>query len=203
MKKTSKVLVPTLALGMAFGASGLSASAATETIESGDTLWGIAQENDVSVEELMKYNSHLDPHALPIGTEVELDSNHSNTNSGHNGDMVTHTVQPGNTLYEIAQTYDGVSVNDLYDLNEGIDPYNLMIGSEVNVMMDEHSNSDNNSNDSDNENNVEYHTVQPGNTFYGIASVYDGVTVDEIMEANPNVDPTELTIGSQITIPLD
>lgn len=198
MKKTSKVLVPTLALGMAFGASGLSASAATETVESGDTLWGIAQENNVSVDQLMDYNSNLDPYAIPIGTEVQLDPTNQ-SDSEQNGDMVTHTVQPGNTLYEIAQTYDGVSVDDLHQMNEGIDPYNLTIGSEVTV-VGESSNSNNNSNEHA---NYVHHTVQPGNTFSEIASVYDGVTVDEIMDANPNVDPRALTIGSQIAIPLD
>ncbi|WP_099600890.1 LysM domain-containing protein [Pseudomonas sp. 2995-1] len=50
---------------------------------------------------------------------------------------------------------------------------------------------------------VVYHTVQPGNTFYNIAAVYDGVSVDDIFEANPNIDPYFLREGSQVTIPLE
>ncbi|MRH43928.1 LysM peptidoglycan-binding domain-containing protein, partial [Aquibacillus halophilus] len=60
-----------------------------------------------------------------------------------------------------------------------------------------------NTGDSGSDADVVYHTVQPGNTFNEIASVYDGVTVDELIEANPNVDIYSLNIGSQVAIPLN
>ncbi|MBP3950109.1 LysM peptidoglycan-binding domain-containing protein [Bacillus suaedae] len=189
MKKSTKILAPTLAMGMVLGTTSFSASAAT-TVESGDTLWGIAQEHDVTVEELMEMNGDLDPRAIPIGTEIQVNAEGNNNQSG---DVVTHTVQPGNTLSGIASVYDGVTLNDLYEMNPGIDPYNLMIGSEVAVA--DHSN-DNSSTD------VVYHTIQPGNTYFEIANAYDGVTVEDLIEANPNVDHRSLTVGSQIAVPV-
>uniref|UniRef100_A0A1S2M5X6 LysM domain-containing protein n=1 Tax=Anaerobacillus isosaccharinicus TaxID=1532552 RepID=A0A1S2M5X6_9BACI len=102
-------------------------------------------------------------------------------------------MQPGNTLTNIAAVYDGVTVDDLFRLNPGIDPYSLTVGSEI-VVVDYNSEFGE---------DYLYHTVQPGNTFNEIASVYDGVTVDDLLEANPNEDPYELTIGSRIVIPLN
>ncbi|WP_456276173.1 LysM peptidoglycan-binding domain-containing protein [Bacillus sp. AK128] len=191
MRKISKFLVPTFVLGLILGGFGIAASAATVTVQSGDTLWGIAQEHDVTVGELKEMNSDLDPRAIPVGTEVMVSTNEEATNDTS---VVTHVVQPGNTFYEIASVYDGVTVDELLDLNPDVDPNALTVGSEVIVVHHQ--------NQSNNEAEVVYHTVQPGNTFYEIASVYDGVSAEEIMTANPNVDPLYLQIGSQITIPL-
>lgn len=189
MRKTSAIVAPALAFGLVLGATSLSANAETVTIEEGDTFYGIAQEQEgITANKLQELNSNLNPYALPIGTEIQLSAVDSS------GDTVTHVIQPGNTLFGIASVYDGVTVDDLYDLNEGLDPYNLTIGSELTVVERENSTG---------EGNVVNHTVQPGNTLNEIASVYDYVTVDDIKAANPDVDPYSLSIGSQIVIPLD
>lgn len=44
------------------------------------------------------------------------------------------------------------------------------------------------------------YVVQAGDTYYSIAIKFD-VTVDEIVAANPNIDPTMLSIGSEVVIP--
>lgn len=182
MKKATRIITPILGASLLFGAIGVSAHE-TVTVESGDTYWGIAQEyNDVTTEDLMEVNEY-NPYAIPIGAEITVPKEN----------LVIHVIQPGNTLAQIAATYDGVSVDDLFRLNPEIDPYNLMIGSEVVVVnYDRELGED-----------YLYHTVQPGNTFYNIASVYDGVSVNDLIHANPNEDPYELTIGSQIVIPLN
>ncbi|MFA9559980.1 LysM peptidoglycan-binding domain-containing protein [Evansella sp. AB-rgal1] len=186
MKKTTKILAPVVGIGLVFGTAGVSANSSV-TVEPGDTYWGISQGYDnVSVDDIVEANDYA-PDALPIGAEINIPV------EGENGsDVVTHVVQPGNTLSGIAAEYDGVSVDDLFQLNPEVDPYALQIGSEINVV------------DYDREAGEDYlyHTVQPGNTFNEIASVYDGVTVDMLVDANPDVDPYELTIGSQVVIPL-
>ena len=189
MRKISKILVPTLALGLIIGGSSISANTHTTEVEAGDTFWSIANEHGVSVEELLELNSDLDPRAIPIGTQVKV----SEQNGEQTGDRITHTVQPGNTLWQIAQTYDGVTVADLYELNEGIDPYQLVVGSKVTVVANEEHTTD--------RDDVVYHTVQPGNTLYGIARVYDGVTVNDLLEANPDIDVYAIPVGSSIAIP--
>ncbi|MBI5869422.1 MAG: LysM peptidoglycan-binding domain-containing protein [Actinobacteria bacterium] len=44
------------------------------------------------------------------------------------------------------------------------------------------------------------HVVADGDSFYSIARKYD-VTISEIQQLNPNVDPQNLTSGLRITIP--
>ena len=41
--------------------------------------------------------------------------------------QITHTIQPGDTLYSLAIRYD-TTVSKLLDLNPGIEVYNLPIG---------------------------------------------------------------------------
>lgn len=183
MKKTTKLIAPALGIGLVFGGVGVSASE-TITVEPGDTYWGLAQGyNDVTTKDILEENNYK-PSAIPVGAEIIVPTDEEN--------VVTHTIQPGNTLVEIASVYENVSVDDLIRLNPEVDPYSLTIGSELEVV------------DYDKEKGEDYlyHTVQPGNTFNEIASVYDGVTVDELIEANPNENPYELTIDSEIVVPL-
>lgn len=46
-----------------------------------------------------------------------------------------------------------------------------------------------------------YYRIQPGDMFYKIAAYYN-VSVDDLLEANPGVDPNRLYIGQVICIPL-
>ncbi|MGX1376628.1 LysM repeat protein [Priestia megaterium] len=47
---------------------------------------------------------------------------------------------------------------------------------------------------------VATYTVQAGDTFYSIAKKYS-MTVQQLQDANPGVDPAKLQIGQQIIIP--
>ncbi|MDG5788781.1 LysM domain-containing protein [Evansella sp. AB-P1] len=196
MKKLSLFFAPILLVGMVFGFSGLSAMANTTTVEEGDTIWGYSQEHDVTVDELLELNSGIDPYALQIGSEIQLEPSEGdgNGNGDSNGETVTHVVQPGNTLSGIATVYDGVTVDHLLELNEDVDPRALTIGSEI-VVVERDSTGDTTGSD------AVYHTIQPGNTFTTIASVYDGVSAEDIEEANPDYDAHALPIGAQLVIP--
>ncbi|MGN1081680.1 MAG: M14 family metallopeptidase [Acutalibacteraceae bacterium] len=46
-----------------------------------------------------------------------------------------------------------------------------------------------------------FHKIKVGDTFFRIAREY-GTTVKAITDANPNVDPMNLTVGDKITVPL-
>ncbi|WP_179295558.1 LysM peptidoglycan-binding domain-containing protein [Bacillus sp. FJAT-45350] len=189
MKKATRIITPILGVGLVFGAIGVSASE-TVTVERGDTYWGLAQGyNNVSVEELIGANDYH-PNELQTGVELTIPTNEDTTS---NDEVVTHVIQPGNTLAEIAEAYDGVTVDELIRLNPGINPYELTVGSEILVAT----------NGNEHGEDYVYHTVQPGNTYYEIANAYDGVSVDDLREANPNIDPYELPIGYQIIIPIN
>ena len=44
------------------------------------------------------------------------------------------------------------------------------------------------------------HTIQKGDSFWSIALLY-GVTMDEVIAANPGMDPLKLKIGDKVTVP--
>lgn len=180
-----KYLAPVLAFGMAlgFGANHASAEKATVEIEKGDTLYSIAEEYEhVSVNDLLEWNPGIEAKNLQIGTELTFE-----TSSDQTPNEVFHTVTPGSTLYSIANLHAGVNLWDLYELNPNIEPRNLQVGQEVRVSRADGY-------------DKEFHTVKPGSTLYSIANLHKGVTVEDLLELNPNIDPLNLQIGHEIRV---
>ncbi len=75
-------------------------------VQSGDTLYKIAQKYNISINELKSANN-LSTDTLSIGQRLLIPNNNNN---------LTYTVQQGDTLYSIAQKYN-TSVNKIIDLN--------------------------------------------------------------------------------------
>jgi LysM repeat protein len=184
MKKTSKILAPALALGMIAGGSAASAAGTTVTVEKGDTLWGIAQNHDsVSVNDLYEWNPGIDARSLEVGSELMVQDAPEYPNE------TFHTITPGETLWSIANLHAGLTVDELYELNPEIDPYNLVIGSEIKVSPGSNEGS-----------KEEFHTVEPGETLWSIANLHANVTLDELYELNPDIDPRSMPIGSEVRV---
>ena len=87
----------------------------TYTVEKGDTLWGIAQRYGVTVQQLCDWNSNVisNPNVIYPGERLTIYTGSSSSPSGPTG---WYTIQPGDTLWGIAQRY-GVTVQDLCDWN--------------------------------------------------------------------------------------
>lgn len=111
--------------------------------------------------------------------------------------VAVHTVQAGDTLYSICKQYN-VSVCDLMMANNIQNPYNLRVGTKICIPGD-----------MDNAGNMEptepacrgiLYTVERGDTLYMIAKMHR-VTLNAIMEANPDIDPYNLRVGMKICIP--
>jgi LysM repeat protein len=180
MKKTSKILAPALALGMIAGGGAASAAGTSVTVEKGDTLWGIAQDYDnVSVTDLYEWNPGIDAHGLEVGREIFVQDAPQYPNE------TFHTVTPGDTLWSIANLHAGLTVDEIYELNPGIDPYNLVIGSELKVSPSSKE---------------VFHTVEPGETLWSIANLHANATLDDLYELNPDIDPRSLAVGSEVRV---
>ena len=152
----------------------------TYVVKSGDTLWSIARNNGLSVDELKRLNN-LTSNALSIGQVLKLKEN--TTSNAFTGD--TYVVKSGDTLYGIARKYN-LSVDELKKLNN-LSSNNLSVG-QVLKLSGSTTPSDTN-----------YYIVKSGDSLYQIANQYN-TTVDELKRLN-NLSSNLLSIGQRLILP--
>ena len=97
-----------------------------------------------------------------------------------------HTIARGENLTSIAATYN-VSVADIVRLNPRSDRL-IKAGETLRIPQ------------SKDNNGPQYHTIQPGETLYGLMKRYD-VTVEAICKANPGLSESNFRSGQVIIIP--
>lgn len=102
----------------------------SHTVESGDTLWGIARRYGVTYNELASLNRFDTETVIQIGDKVRLPqmaSNRARPPASSPTASQTHTVGGGETLYGISRRY-GVTVAALKQANGIDDPSDLRAG---------------------------------------------------------------------------
>lgn len=95
----------------------------------------------------------------------------------------------------LARHYN-ILIEDILNANPGVDPYNLQIGQQVCIPTHRALPSETRP-----ECSGIIHTVRPGDTLYMLAKQYK-TTLDEIIDANPNIDCHMLQIGMELCIPV-
>jgi spore germination protein len=95
--------------------------------------------------------------------------------------MIIHVVQPGETIYSIADYYD-VSPIILIQENSITDPNNLVIGSSIVILYPETT-----------------HMVRPGDTVDSIANNY-GISIMQLLRNNPHIADLGLRAGEVLVI---
>lgn len=101
----------------------------THIVQSGETLFTIAREYDLSVGDIRRWNQLQDDKLTP-GTELKI-------GPLIRDDATTHTVQQGETLFAISRMFD-VNIAELQSWN-GLDDFNLSVGQELVIYDDESS----------------------------------------------------------------
>jgi len=105
-------------------------------VRSGDVLGTIAEKNGVTVSQLKRWND-ISGTRIKAGQKLALyTSSHqmekpvaSRTSTTNNtGGYTLYTVRKGDTLWDIAKLYSGISTEDIKRLNQGINPKNLKMG---------------------------------------------------------------------------
>ncbi|PMG26489.1 lytic transglycosylase [Shewanella sp. 10N.286.52.C2] len=86
----------------------------TYTVKSGDSLWVIARKNDVSVDDLIRWNRLPKNGTLSIGKQLKIGAVSSSKNNAER--TVNYKVRSGDSLARIASKFN-VSVNDLIEWN--------------------------------------------------------------------------------------
>jgi spore germination protein len=90
------------------------------TVQSGDTLWRIAQRFGVTVEQIVQLNNISDPNRIFPGQVLLIPSVTA-------PETRQYTVQPGDTLWRIAQQF-GTTVEAIVALNNITDPNRIFPG---------------------------------------------------------------------------
>jgi membrane-bound lytic murein transglycosylase D len=110
-------------------------------VKSGDYLGKIAERYGVSVRSIMRWNG-LKSSRLRVGQKLKIYSRRapSSTSSKKSkkvsnppqGSLIYYTVQNGDTLWDIAQKYSNVSVDDIKKWNN-LTSHNLKVGSKLKI----------------------------------------------------------------------
>lgn len=158
------------------------------TIKAGDTLYSIARRYNTTVPAIISANPFVNPNFLQIGQQLCIPRQRIYPPCPERN---YYTIRPGDTLYSIARFFN-VSLDDLLEANPGIEPERLFVGQIICIPLATPP--------------VRCpagtfsYTIQPGDTFYGIARRYN-ISVNALTRANPNINPNALLIGQTICVP--
>ena len=105
---------------------------------------------------------------------------------------IPYTIRQGDTLYSIAKRYK-TTVERLEEVNSGIDPLNLQIGSQICIPLplQEYPNC----------RTTNYYVVQKDDTLYSIAQ-YFGVTENQLLYSNMGIEAENIYEGMFLCIPI-
>ncbi|WP_186576573.1 LysM peptidoglycan-binding domain-containing protein [Aquibacillus kalidii] len=93
-----------------------STSGSSYTVQSGDSLWGIAHKHGISVSDLMKWNNKTSS-IIHVGETLSISqTSNSTTSTESTSNMTTYKVSAGDSLYAIANRFN-VSVSNLKSWN--------------------------------------------------------------------------------------
>ena len=151
------------------------------TVKRGDTLWNIANEYNVSVNDIVDYNN-LGTTLLQVGQQLLIPTGGIDMPTENDETGITYVVRSGDSLWSIAKRYD-VSVDELKSAN-GLTSNLLTIGQELIIPK-----------------TSEYKTyiVKSGDSLWKIARD-NNVNVNDLIGLN-NLNSTVLQIGQQLLIP--
>ena len=147
----------------------------TYTVQSGDTLYGIAKKYNTTVDKIKSLNN-LTSNTINVGQVLRLPKS--------SNDYIKYTVQSGDTLYGIARKYN-TTVDEIKRLNN-LTSNIINVGEILNIP-------------NSSTNYISY-IVSRGDTLYGIAKKYN-TTVDEIKRLN-NLTSNTISIGEVLNIPI-
>ena len=156
------------------------------TVKAGDTLYSIAQNYRISVDELKKINN-LVMNSLMIGQQLNVPTTNNIPSIPEEDNSIneytTYTVTKGDSLWSISKRY-GITVDDLIKLNN-LTTINLKVGDELLVPLTDTG--------------LITYMVKKGDSLWSIAK-NNNTSVDAIKEAN-NLSSNLLSIGQTLIIP--
>lgn len=150
------------------------------TVKSGDTLYKIAKDYNIDVNELIEYNN-LATTSLSIGQQILIPT------ETVDNEYDTYTVKSGDTLYKIANQY-GTTVMDIMNINN-LSTNILTVGQKILIPKVT----------TEIPNGEMTYIVKSGDNLYAIARQF-GVSVSELKAYN-DLTSNILSIGQALKIP--
>ncbi len=105
----------------------------THTVKSGENLGLIAKKYGCSVAQLQSWNN-LSGSTIHPGQKLKV-SGQAVADAGGKTEYIYHTVKSGDTLWDIAKMYDGVTVNQIKQLNNITNARRLKPGDKIKIAI--------------------------------------------------------------------
>lgn len=169
--------------------AGLMAQNINHHVNDEETLFSIAQQYEVTVQQLKKWNN-LSGNKLSIGQTLIIEKQNEES-------AAFHTVKSDDTLFSISQQY-GVSISDIRSWND-LQNSNLRVGEEL-VIQPQNNNSTEKgiTASKSSSRSKEFYTVKSGDTLFRIAQMHN-MTVTDIKQIN-NLASNNIRVGQQLKI---
>ena len=166
----------------------------TYTVQSGDTLWGIANTHDTTVNNLKQIND-LTSDTIYVGQVLKLkQQSNSTSNQTPQSTTDTYTVQSGDTLWGIANMHD-TTVNNLKQIND-LTSDTIYVGQVL--KLKQRSTTQQESSQPSQSNSSDFYTVKAGDSLWKIAMGND-LTVSHLKQMN-NLTTNTIYVGQQLRI---
>lgn len=160
-------------------------SGRTYTVQSGDTLSGIASKFGTTYQHLAEINGISNPNIIHVGQVIKIDGTASTTATQPVTNR-TYTVKAGDTLSGIASMY-GTTYQHLAEINGISNPNVIHVGQVLKI------------DGTANASASVYYTVQSGDTLSSIASKY-GTTYQHLAQINGISNPNLIYAGQKIKV---
>ena len=179
-------------------------------VTKGDSLWGISQKYNLSLDLILSYNQIKEKDILSLGQIIKIPQDNLPA-----ADYNMHIVKKGETLWSIAQKYN-LSVDLILATNNLANSELISIGQEMKIpshknavaeknMVYQSVINEKNNNINDNISQPEkvepfVYVVKAGDNLWNISLKY-GVSVEVIVEVNNLGDKDLLSLGQKLEIP--
>ncbi|VXC30343.1 conserved exported hypothetical protein [Flavobacterium sp. 9AF] len=185
------------------GSAGIKSNLETKNIihevKAKETLYSIARDYEVTVDQLQEWNAELLKDGLKKGQEIivgkeqlPVDSYVEIQSTKNSVATFSHKVQPQETLYGISKKYD-ISIEDIVNQNPDAKE-GLKVGSILTLKKKSEKTV------TEVNNQAKFYTVKPKQTLYSLTKELN-VTLDELTALNPDLLKDGLKEGMVLKLP--
>lgn len=176
-------------------------SADTYTVQSGDTLWGIANTHDTTVNNLKQIND-LTSDTIYVGQVLKLTqqstTQQASSKLSQSNSSDFYTVKAGDSLWKIAMGND-LTVDHLKQMNN-LTTNTIYVGQQLRIKEGQINSQPSQSNSQTNQfnQNTGTYTVKAGDTLWGIANDHD--TTVNALKQNNHLSSDTIYVGQVLSL---